>query len=66
MLGLVVATAGIVAQVLAVEEPHLRRQHGPDYDDYASRTGRFLPRLARAGVLAGLAVRARALLSSNP
>lgn len=47
VLGLVVATAGIVAQVLAVEEPHLRRQHGTDYDAYVSRSGRFLPRLAR-------------------
>ena len=49
VLGLVVATAGIVAQVLAVEEPHLRRQHGTAYDAYVSRSGRFLPRLARAG-----------------
>ena len=45
--GLVVATAGIVAQVLVVEEPHLRRQHGPGYDAYLARSGRFLPRLAR-------------------
>ena len=48
VLGLVVATAGIVAQVLAVEEPHLRRQHGTAYDAYVSRSGRFLPSLARA------------------
>jgi protein-S-isoprenylcysteine O-methyltransferase Ste14 len=51
-LGLLLATAGIVAQVLVVEEPHLRRQHGPVYDDYAARTGRFLPRLRAADRLA--------------
>lgn len=49
VLGLLVATAGIVAQVLVVEEPHLRRQHGPAYDAYVARSGRFLPRLARTG-----------------
>lgn len=47
VLGLLLATVGIVAQVLVVEEPHLRRQHGDAYDAYASRSGRFLPRLAR-------------------
>jgi protein-S-isoprenylcysteine O-methyltransferase Ste14 len=45
VVGLVVATAGIVAQVLLVEEPHLRRQHGPAYAAYTARSGRFLPRL---------------------
>jgi protein-S-isoprenylcysteine O-methyltransferase Ste14 len=49
VLGLLLATAGIVAQVLIVEEPHLRRQHGPAYDDYLARTGRFLPALATDG-----------------
>lgn len=44
-LGFVVAAAGIVAQVLFVEEPHLRRQHGSDYDGYVARTGRFLLRV---------------------
>lgn len=47
VLGLVLATAGIVAQVLLVEEPHLRRQHGPAYDAYSARSGRFLPALAK-------------------
>ena len=47
-LGLLVATAGIVAQVVLVEEPHLRRQHGTDYDAYVNRSGRFLPGLAKA------------------
>jgi protein-S-isoprenylcysteine O-methyltransferase Ste14 len=45
--GLLLATAGIVAQVLVVEEPHLRRQHAAAYDAYVARSGRFLPRLAR-------------------
>ena len=44
----VAALAGIVAQVQLVEEPLLRRLHGPAYDDYVARTGRFLP--SRAGV----------------
>ena len=48
VLGLVLATAGIVTQVLVVEEPHLRRQHGSVYDAYAARSGRFLPSFARA------------------
>ena len=48
VLGLVLATAGVAAQVVLVEEPHLRRQHGTDYDAYVSRSGRFLPGLARA------------------
>ena len=47
-LGLVAAVAGTVAQVQLVEEPHLRRLHGPAYDGYVARTGRFLP--SRAGV----------------
>lgn len=48
LVGLALAAAGIFAQVLLVEEPHLRRQHGADYDAYVSRSGRFLPRLTRA------------------
>lgn len=38
---------GVQLQVRAMEEPYLRRVHGPDYADYASRTGRFVPRLRR-------------------
>ncbi len=45
ILGLVTLAAGIVGQVLLVEEPHLRRQHGSAYEGYQARTGRFLPRL---------------------
>ena len=51
VLGLVAAVAGIVAQVHLVEEPHLRRLHGPAYDGFVARTGRFLP--SRAGVAHG-------------
>ena len=48
LLAVVVGTALAVAQVQLVEEPHLRRLHGPAYDGYVARTGRFLP--SRAGV----------------
>lgn len=44
VLGLAATAAGIAAQVVHVEEPHLRRQHGLAYDRYVARTGRFLPR----------------------
>ena len=36
--------AGIVGQVLLLEEPHLHRQHGHRYAAYVASTGRFLPR----------------------
>ncbi|WP_435186106.1 methyltransferase family protein [Amycolatopsis thermoflava] len=39
--------AAIEIQVRAVEEPYLLATHGRDYRDYATRTGRFLPRLGR-------------------
>ena len=45
LIGLLAAVAGVTAQVRLVEEPHLRRQHGPAYEAYARTTGRFLPRL---------------------
>jgi protein-S-isoprenylcysteine O-methyltransferase Ste14 len=54
MVPSVVALAGLVAlfvalelQVRIVEEPHLRRVHGADYDRYAARVGRFLPGIGR-------------------
>jgi protein-S-isoprenylcysteine O-methyltransferase Ste14 len=54
MVPSVVALAGLVALVLAlelqvriVEEPYLRRVHGADYDRYAARVGRFLPGIGR-------------------
>ncbi len=45
--GLVVAATGIQVQVRVVEEAHLHRVHGRAYTDYASRVGRFLPRLGQ-------------------
>ena len=54
MVGNVVALIGLVAlivalevQVRAVEEPYLTATHGPDYQSYASRAGRFLPGVGR-------------------
>ncbi|MDP9393584.1 MAG: isoprenylcysteine carboxylmethyltransferase family protein [Actinomycetota bacterium] len=41
--GAAALVVGIVAQVLLVEEPHLRFQHGAAYDAYVTRSGRFLP-----------------------
>lgn len=59
VLGLATAAAGIVAQVLLIEEPHLRRQHGSAYDGYLSRTGRFLPRLGQPARPTAAALQAR-------
>ena len=49
-----VAAVGIVAlfvalelQVRLVEEPYLRRAHGREYEEYASRVGRFVPAMGR-------------------
>jgi protein-S-isoprenylcysteine O-methyltransferase Ste14 len=49
-----VALAGVAAlfaalelQVRVVEEPYLRRVHGPAYADYASRVGRFVPGIGK-------------------
>ncbi len=53
VLGAVLLTIGIVVQVLAVEEPYLRRVQGESYASYLVRSGRFLPRL-RASVPAAL------------
>ncbi len=44
LLGAALLSAGIVVQVLAVEEPHLRRVHGQEYLRYAASAGRFLPK----------------------
>lgn len=44
---LVVAT-GFQLFTVCYEEPHLRREFGPQYDDYCARVGRWLPRLRRA------------------
>jgi protein-S-isoprenylcysteine O-methyltransferase Ste14 len=34
-------------QVRRVEEPYLRNAHGTEYEHYAARAGRFLPRVGR-------------------
>jgi protein-S-isoprenylcysteine O-methyltransferase Ste14 len=34
-------------QVRVVEEPHLLRTHGEEYAQYATRVGRFVPRIGR-------------------
>jgi len=38
---------GLELQVRFVEEPYLARTHGEEYRAYASRVGRFVPRLGR-------------------
>jgi protein-S-isoprenylcysteine O-methyltransferase Ste14 len=46
-LALVALIAAVQLQVRAVEEPYLRASHGPAYETYAARTGRFMPGLGR-------------------
>jgi protein-S-isoprenylcysteine O-methyltransferase Ste14 len=46
-LGAAALAIGVALQVLAVEEPHLRRTHGRAYERYMDSSGRFLPRLLR-------------------
>lgn len=41
--GLVLLALGVRLQAIQVEEPHLRTLHGPAYEAWARRTGRFLP-----------------------
>ncbi|CAB4930217.1 unannotated protein [freshwater metagenome] len=41
--GVVLLVIGVRLQAIAVEEPHLRTVHGPAYEAWARRTGRFLP-----------------------
>lgn len=43
LAAVVVLVAGLELQVRAVEEPYLRRVHGPAYQRYLGRAGRFLP-----------------------
>ena len=56
--GAAALVAGILLQVLLVEEPHLAGAHGQAYADYQACSGRFLPRLPgprryRGGAVAG-------------
>ncbi len=45
----VVIAVGLELQVRVVEEPYLIRTHGDEYRGYASRVGRFVPRIGRIG-----------------
>jgi protein-S-isoprenylcysteine O-methyltransferase Ste14 len=45
LTGFVLLLIGLVVQVRHVEEPYLRRTHGPAYDGYTAQAGRFLPGL---------------------
>ncbi len=42
-----VIAVGLELQVRVVEEPYLIRTHGDEYRDYATRVGRFVPRIGR-------------------
>lgn len=48
-VAVVVTGLGLELQVRAVEEPYLIRTHGDEFRDYASRVGRFVPRIGRFG-----------------
>lgn len=50
LAGLGMALIGLQLQVRLVEEPHLRATHGTEYEQYASRVGRFLPGVGRSKV----------------
>lgn len=45
----VVLVIAVQIQVRVTEEPYLRQIHGATYEEYHSRTGRFLPRLSARG-----------------
>jgi protein-S-isoprenylcysteine O-methyltransferase Ste14 len=45
--GLAGLLAALEVQVRLVEEPHLRRVHGVEYDRYRAQVGRFLPWIGR-------------------
>jgi protein-S-isoprenylcysteine O-methyltransferase Ste14 len=47
LAAVVVIALGLELQVRAVEEPYLLRTHGDEYRDYATRVGRFVPRVGR-------------------
>ena len=46
---LVAFLTALQIQVRLVEEPYLHRMHGPAWEQYATRTGRFLPWIGRLG-----------------
>ena len=47
LAGLAMALIGLQLQVRLVEEPYLQATHGAEYEQYASRVGRFLPWVGR-------------------
>jgi protein-S-isoprenylcysteine O-methyltransferase Ste14 len=47
LVGLALLAVSIELQVRLVEEPHLRRVHGAEYEGYARRVGRFVPGIGR-------------------
>jgi protein-S-isoprenylcysteine O-methyltransferase Ste14 len=49
IVALVLLAVGLELQVRAVEEPYLLRTHGVAYAEYASRVGRFVPRIGLLG-----------------
>ena len=49
VLAVVALVAAVQIQVRVIEEPHLRRLHGPAYEAYGARVGRFVPGLGRLG-----------------
>lgn len=48
VVAVVCLIVAIELQVRYVEEPHLRRLHGPAYDQYAAEVGRFVPAIGRS------------------
>jgi len=48
ILGWITLVVGLEFQVRLLEEPYLRWLHDNDFDNYASRVGRFVPGLGRA------------------
>jgi protein-S-isoprenylcysteine O-methyltransferase Ste14 len=47
VVALAAVAVALELQVRAVEEPYLRRVHGPAFATYAARAGRFVPRITR-------------------
>lgn len=47
IVGLAALLLALELQVRGVEEPYLRKVHGPAYADYERRVGRFVPGLGR-------------------
>ncbi|HEV7763023.1 MAG TPA: isoprenylcysteine carboxylmethyltransferase family protein [Acidimicrobiales bacterium] len=47
LAALALLVTALELQVRGVEEPHLVALHGPAFEAYAARTGRFVPRLTR-------------------